>query len=142
MIPARCCKIEKCNMPQLPDRTALEGRLLAELEEIERRIADLEGERSALRRMIMRIRQQNLSAREVTRKNSLDRVLVEKKILETLGNSEGYVRARQLLLAARSVDYSLKDVTFRSYIYRLKEKGLIESGTIRGYWRLVKKPTS
>lgn len=127
-------------MDQATERP-IEGPLLAQLADIERRIADLEGERAALQRLITKVRQQKLIMQDVTRKNSFDRILVENKILEILGQTEKYVSARSLYKEARLVNFNLKDTTFRSYMHRLKERGLVEaSANIRGYWKLIRKP--
>jgi hypothetical protein len=125
------------------EKPAAESSLLTELADVERRIADLERERAALQRLITKVRQQNLTAQDVTRRNSFDRILAESKILELLGKTEKYVRVAELYREARLVNYNLKDTTFRSYMHRLREKGLIEpSSTTRGFWRLVRKPAS
>ena len=122
---------------------AIEGPLLAELAAIERRIADLEAERSALQRLITKVRQQKIAAQDVTRKNSFDRIMVESKILELLGQTEKYLSTRELYREAKRVNYSLRDGTFRSYVHRLKERGLIESSkNTKGYWKLARKPVT
>jgi DNA-binding transcriptional ArsR family regulator len=125
------------NMSALPKSPATEGALLAQLAQIERQIADLEGEKIALQRLIARFRRENIALQDVTRKNSFTRILVEKRILERLEKSEGHTTTQDLFREARAADYDLKGNTFRSYLHRLKERGLIDSAA-KGYWRLAK----
>jgi DNA-binding transcriptional ArsR family regulator len=127
-------------MSESPERATLEQQLVAELADIERKIGELEQERSAVQRMLLRARQENLLNRDVTRKNSFNRILVENKILETLEKSNKFVRTSELYSEAQRVVYSLKDQTFRSYLHRLKERGLIEASLNRGFWKRTKRP--
>jgi DNA-binding transcriptional ArsR family regulator len=121
--------------------TTLEQKLVAELADIERKIGDLQQERAAVQRMLLRARQENLLNKDVTRKNSFNRILVEEKILEILREKNRFVRTSEIFKACQTVIYSLKDQTFRSYLHRLKERGLIEPSIGRGFWRLRNRPS-
>ena len=122
------------------EKLPVESQLLAQLVDIERRLADLEAERAAVQRILFRVRQQNPATHDVTRRSSFDRLLVEDKILDILRNSEGYVRVDEIHQAVRSVVRDLKSSTFRSYLHRMKEKGLIEASYARGHWRIIRNP--
>ncbi|MFN3077300.1 MAG: winged-helix domain-containing protein [Alphaproteobacteria bacterium] len=123
-------------MPSHNERTTREGHLLAELAEVEKRIVELTVERDALRRIITRVRQQNVELKDVTRKNSLSRVLIENRIMQALQEAGKPVRATELLSILRQTSYNLKESTFRSYLHRMKEKGVIKMHD-RGVWRLA-----
>ena len=114
-----------------------EAQLVEQLTEIERKISDLEAERDALRRLITKVRHRDIATRDVTRKNSFDRILVETQIIDDLKRSRWPVAAATLLKNARSVKFGLKDSTFRSYLHRLKLAGVISPVASRpGHWRL------
>ena len=127
-----------CNMAKALDTSDLEAPLLAELARIEKSIAALEVQRTALQGMITRYRQESIPLRDVSRKNSFKRIITEKKILETITMSPPHTRADAIFRAACTVHFGLKESTFRSYLHRLKERGLIEPSTVRGYWKLAR----
>jgi hypothetical protein len=51
--------------------------------------------------------------------------------------AEEHPTLRLLFRQARSVNYLLKDATFRSHLHRMKKKGTITSPKW-GFWRIVK----
>ena len=125
-------------MPESPP-SPYEARIVREIEAIETQIKELELEREALRRQLMKARWENSSLRDVSRKNSASRVMVELRVLAELERATRPVPVSRLFDAAKQATYDLRENTFRTYLHRLKEKGLIENPT-RGCWRLVAKP--
>jgi hypothetical protein len=125
------------------DNRIVEGRILAELAEIDAKIRDLTVEKNALARFLGRVRQDGLGSVEVTRKNSYSRIVIESRILSAL-KEEGPMRTSFLLIEARLVHHGLKDGTFRSYLHRLQQRGLIVPAPMRprGYWTLPEQPPS
>lgn len=122
------------------DESLLSGfelRLLRELEAIESRIKALEQEKAALQRQLLKARWERSELRDVNRKNSGNRVLVEQRVLEELRKTEKSLSINKLFQSASSVNYELKQSTFRTYLHRLKSKGLVENPS-RGMWRLVR----
>lgn len=119
------------------NKSRLEVRLLREIEEVSAKIQSLEDERKSLQRLLASARSKDRVARSVTRKNSLDRAVVEACIHEAL--SEGRpLRSSDLRKRAASVVFSMNDNTFRSYLHRMKEKGLItQYKGRRGVWTLL-----
>ncbi|WP_242153617.1 hypothetical protein [Sphingomonas sp. BAUL-RG-20F-R05-02] len=119
------------------DFRTLERQLLTEIATKDREIALLKAEREVLERVLYNARKREIGDLEVTRSNSIGRVMAEAAILKRL---EGALRAgvdvRQLELTARTAVPSLAQSTFRSHLHRLKERGLIEAPK-RGSWRLV-----
>lgn len=103
----------------------LENSITRQILEIDNKLKELTSERSALERLLLRARQDEAQAREPIRRNSVNRVLVENRILEALRKSSSPVSNRDLLNAARAVVYDLKDTTFRSHIKRMKDGGKI-----------------
>jgi len=130
-------------MPAKSANSGYEDRLLNELAEIDQKIADLQGERRTIERLILRARRENVEGKDVTRKNSLGRVLIERAVIESLTATGQPMRGRVLFERAKNVDYTLKDVTFRSHLRRMNQRGLIER--VRGstgVWVLAKSGTA
>lgn len=121
-----------------PEKTPLEAKLIQELTAIETRIAELEGEKRTLQRLLSKVRQEALVNRDVTRKNSFDRIVIENVILRRLSEVTRPLHTEALLSEARTVTHNLKANTFRSYLHRLKLRGLIQSSG-RGTWELVSR---
>lgn len=120
------------------DQTLVERRFLKEIAEIDARIAELQSNRRALERLLLKVRRENPAALgEVTRRNSMGRVLLEHAILEALRAASRPLTNKALFAAARAVDYDLKEVTFRSYLHRMKGRGLIKNPRDQsGTWQI------
>jgi hypothetical protein len=116
------------------DRRVLENHLVAQLTDVEAELAKLEAQRNTLRQLLLKVRRENVSLRDVTRKNSFDRILIENRILETLKAASKDVPTSKLYWAAQIINPQLRNSTFRSYLHRLKTKGLIAPGTDHGHW--------
>jgi hypothetical protein len=107
------------------DSLHLERRLIAELADLEGKIGSLVAERESIRRILMRVRQETKINVDVTRKNSINRIVIEDRITEVLKNSARPLSTKRLASEAKSVVYNLKDNTFRSHLSRMKARGLI-----------------
>jgi hypothetical protein len=129
-------------MPKPNKASFLESQILAQLGELDRRIAHLVAERDALQRVYVKVHNQSVGANLGARRNSYDRLLVERTILAALNAAKKHsLTARALFREARAVSPGLKDATFRSYLHRLKERSIvIPVDGIRGYWKLPEKP--
>ena len=110
-----------------------ERRLQREIEEIELKLKELTAERNALRRQLMKARWENHTLRDVSRKNSASRVMVEQRVLAALEQATKPMTSSQLFELARLADFELKENTFRTQLHRMKTKGLIEN-VGRGRW--------
>lgn len=111
-----------------------EQRLQRELEEIELKLKELTADREALHRQLIKARWENHHLRDVNRKNSAVRVMVEQRVLSALEDASKPMTSRQLFAVARLANYALKENTFRTHLHRMKAKGLIENVS-RGKWR-------
>ncbi|WJY22764.1 hypothetical protein QTA57_06630 [Fontisubflavum oceani] len=124
-------------MDQVDDR--YERRLLDELKKVDQKIARLSNERDALIRLLSRARVERHADgdRTILRSTSIDRIAVETKILQFLGDRAEPAAARDIYEAAIAVFPGLKESTFRSHMHRLKQKGKIEPvAKARGRWKL------
>ncbi|MDI3338002.1 hypothetical protein QKW60_16460 [Defluviimonas aestuarii] len=123
------------------ERSYYETRLIREIEEIDARIMELRREQDALKRQLMKARWENNALRDVTRKNSANRVMVEQRILDELGEASKSLSTSALYKVAVLANFELKANTFRTHLHRLKERGMIESPR-RGYWKLSDRKPS
>ena len=130
--------LQNIDMQQKTNPRLLERAILDEIAAIDKKQADLHKERHQLERMLLRIRRENIGTVEVTRKNSLGRILVENMVIERLRLAEGKtVSAAELLSAARLKDPKLKSSTFRSYLHRMKAGGtIVRANSIASKWLL------
>lgn len=116
---------------------SVEARLLSKLGRVEVRLRELQAEKAALQRLIMEFRREDPQKREVGRRRSIKKAVMEERILEMLRvaprpMSSGLIHER-LLAAGHDVNPS----TLRSYVRRLAERGLIEKSTSEfPGWRL------
>jgi len=117
-----------------------EQRLMREIEGIDHRIKELTDERGALLRQLMKARWENSALKDVSRKNSGNRVMVEARVLDALKASRRAVSTANLYREGLQANFELKDNTFRTYLYRMKERGLIVS-VGRGLWKLAENTT-
>jgi len=113
--------------------SAYERRLIHELEEIEHRLKELYEDREALRRQLIKARSENINSKDINRKNSANRILIEKSILEYLKTNKKAVQSKKLYNIAKSKNIDLKENSFRTILHRMKERGLI-SNKSWGYW--------
>ena len=124
-----CCKKTICNTERISKKNMstpyLENSITRQILDIDSKIKELTGERKALERLLLRARQDEAQVREPIRRNSVNRVLVENRIMEVLRRSPSPASNSALFDAARSVVFDLKDTTFRSHIKRMKDAGKI-----------------
>lgn len=121
---------------------ALESQLLQELKSIELRISELLLERSTIERLIVSVRRSNpiTIKTDVTRKNSVKRVLIESVVLENLRNAKRRRKTAELYAEMQMIDPRLKSNTFRSTLHRMKAKGVIFSPK-DGQWEVPSPAT-
>jgi hypothetical protein len=112
-----------------------EGHLQRDIQEIEREIINLKESKRTLQRLLMDSRGRGTSGPVVKRRNSVDRVMIETAIRRALYGRTS-VKSRDIYEDVKKVSHDLKHSTFRSYLHRMKERGLIlQHG--RGAWKLA-----
>jgi hypothetical protein len=115
----------------------LEKRILQEIADRQAKIRELQNEIRTFERMLLKARQQNELVRrvDVTRKNSVPRILVETSVLESLKQT-GRVRGTRSLYRDACLGVgTLKEGTFRTILHRMKNRGLISSVS-KGKWQI------
>lgn len=114
----------------------LERALAQELSEVETRIKELQDEAAALKRQIGKAAAKRQGFEFASRKNSLNRVLAESSVIEALREATGPLSNGTLYRKARQTNLSLKENTFRTYLHRMKLRGVILTAHKAGEWKL------
>lgn len=109
-------------------------RLQKEIEDIETKIKELTQEQAALKRQLVKAKRDTALLDGVTRKNSATRIMVENRILAVLKNSEQSLSSARLFREALFVDFQMNHNTFRTYLHRMKNRGLIKLSGKSGMW--------
>ena len=114
------------------ERLPLSQHLLAQLVDVEQRIATLLALRDGLKNALLAGGTPRV---EATHLRSVSRLLIEKSILNAL-RSEQSLSTKDLFKQARKAAPALKYSTFRSYLHRLKRRGEIDLTSADGHWKL------
>jgi hypothetical protein len=125
-------------MPRSDIPPTAEAQLLEQLTEVVRKIGELTAEKVTLERLLMKVRERNQITKDVTRKNSLRRVLIENTILTELDGRTLYTR--DIYKRILSTIYDLKYSTLRSHLQRMSKKNLIFYRKTSLKWELVRSP--
>ncbi|MDF3416717.1 hypothetical protein HKX54_19780 [Sulfitobacter sp. M57] len=120
----------------MPDETDTH---LAELEEakaaLERRIADIQAEIRTINNLIYRRKSKFFAERQdenINRKN-VDRLFFETLILDTLKTAKRGLRTGEIHTQITKAGYGLNYNTLRSYVTKMRDKGLIMKATPSSY---------
>src|SRR6185295_10136547 len=115
----------------------VEKKILEEIAARKRQIAGIQHEIDTYERMLMKSRQQRELIRhtDVTRKNSINRILVESAVVNTLKSSGRPRKTSSLYRDAALIVGTLKEGTFRTILHRMKNRGLITSVS-DGKWQI------
>jgi hypothetical protein len=117
----------------------LATQTLAEIAEIERRIASLIELRDGLKRVFANASKSDFAETPHTLMSDPRRTMIEHIIVGMLAKADGYcLKTKELFEGARTISAHLKYVTFRSYLHRLKQRGVISSENAEhGSWKLA-----
>lgn len=124
--------------PPSPVKRLLQDTLVLQLAQKNAQIRELTAERDALERLLEQTRRQDeeINRTEVTRKNSITRILIERTIMHALENARRPISAKNLYKTTRSTVLTLNQSTFRSHLHRMKVAQKIESPR-RGMWQIL-----
>jgi predicted transcriptional regulator len=125
-------------MSELGSHSGLAAQTLAEIAELDRRIASLVELRDGLKRVFARVSKAGPAETAHVLAERSRSALIEQVIVEMLEAADGRsLKTRELFESARTVSAHLKYVTFRSYLHRLKRRGVITAEkSDHGSWRL------
>jgi hypothetical protein len=115
----------------------VEKKILQEIAARKRQIAGIQQEIDTFERMLMKSRQQQVLIRQtdVTRKNSINRILVENSVVNSLKSSGRPRTTRSLYRDAALIVGTLKEGTFRTILHRMKNRAIITSVS-DGKWQI------
>ncbi|MCF6319786.1 MAG: hypothetical protein L3J83_11015 [Proteobacteria bacterium] len=116
--------------------TYFEKRILSELAQIETKLKELELEKQVLGKQLAKAKAEQTGLQTVTRKNSLNRVIAENSITEAL-KEDCSLSTKKLYNNARLTNHGLKETTFRTYLHRMKKRGIIKTSKYIGTWELT-----
>ena len=119
-----------------------ERRLQRALEDVEAKLKELELEKQALQRQLRKARQENSGLADVNRKNSIRRVMIENRVTDELKLSKKPIHTDALYRLALVVDFQMKESTFRTYLHRMKNKGMIANAGRGGLWQIALPPNT
>ncbi len=106
---------------------------------LEARIADLQSEVRTINNLIYRRRSEGLAASEgatVNLKNA-DRLFFEAMILEALNGSQYGLRTGEIHTHITKRGYELNYNTLRSYVAKMRDRGVIKKATTHSYYWLA-----
>jgi hypothetical protein len=117
----------------------LATRTLAEIAEIDRRIASLIELRDGLKRVFVNASKRDFTEASLAQMSDPRRAMIEHLIVRMLAKADGCcLKTKELFEGAQTISGRLKYVTFRSYLHRLKQRGVISSENAEhGSWRLA-----
>lgn len=118
--------------------STFEDQIHSAIEKINDAVRELLRDKAALERQLILARREDTSIRDVSRKNSVNRIMIEKRIISALERKPNR-STHTLYKEAKEVSFDLRENTFRTQLHRMKNKGLIQTAG-RGKWLLpVKK---
>ena len=103
-----------------------------------RQIIDIQSEIDVYERMLRKSREQQvlIQQTDVTRKNSVNRILIENAVVSSLKSSGRPRNTRSLYRDAVLIVGTLKEGTFRTILHRMKNRGIITSVS-DGKWQIA-----
>ncbi len=130
----RCCD----NMTIDPPSSYV-GRLEAERKQLEERIAELQAEVRVVTNLIYRHKAQTFAdetSEKVNLKN-VDRLFFETLIMDIIRAAKGGLRTGEIYERLGKVGYRMNYNTLRSYITKMRDKGLIKKRGSNSYYWIV-----
>ena len=113
----------------------IERHLLGEISAIDRRIDALRREQDVLKRQLLKVRRHYGATLEATRSNSTDRVIAESLIRDAIKRTGRPRSTKEIYQELKASLPTLYYGTFRTYLSRMKEKGILMSPQ-RSLWDL------
>jgi len=110
--------------------------LLKEISKIEDTMNNLLIEKNALLRQLRKARLLNVNLKDVDRKNSINRIMVEMRVIEILKENKKPLSTNNLFTILKNIDGNLNPNTFRIYLHRMKNKNIICNANKNGMWLL------
>jgi hypothetical protein len=120
-------------------KNTLQQEIIRQITMLDDQIARLSAEREVLGRTLTRVRNDQVANKEVNRKNSVNKVVLENAIFLALKLAGAPVKVADLYNDVSFGLAVLNHGTFRSALHRMKESGSVASPS-RGKWMLSATP--
>lgn len=124
-------------MPKAPDTYI--SRLEAEKKVMEARVTELQAEIRTINNLIYRRKSEMFaeSRDETVNEKNVDRLFFETLILDAIRNAKKGLRTGEIHSAVIKSGYGLNYNTLRSYVTKMRDKGLIKKATSSSYYWVV-----
>lgn len=121
-------------MPEDPDPYI--ARLEAEKKTMEARVVELQAEIRTVNNLILRRKSEKFakSRDETVNEKNVDRLFFETLILDAIRNAKRGLRTGEIHTAITKSGYGLNYNTLRSYVAKMRDKGLIKKATPSSYY--------
>jgi len=127
-------------MSEAPDSYI--ARLEVEKKAMEARVAELQAEIRTVNNLIYRRKSEMFAAsrEETINEKNVDRLFFETLIMDAIRNAKRGLRTGEIHSAISKSGYGLNYNTLRSYVTKMRDKGLIKKATSSSYyWVAVEK---
>lgn len=120
------------------------ARLEAEKKVMEARVAELQAEVRTVNNLIYRRKSEMFaeSREETVNEKNVDRLFFETLILDAISNAKRGLRTGEIHSAVTKSGYGLNYNTLRSYVTKMRDKGLIKKSTPSSYYWIVPEQQS
>ena len=124
-------------MPEAPDPYIV--RLEAEKKAMEARVAEIQAEIRTINNLIYRRKSEMFaeSREETVNEKNVDRLFFETLIMDAIRNTQRGLRTGEIHTAITKTGYGLNYNTLRSYVAKMRDKGLIKKATSGSYYWVV-----
>ena len=129
-------------MPETPDSYIT--RLESEKKAMEARVAEIQAEIRTINNLIYRRKSEMFAETrdEKINEKNVDRLFFETLIMEAIRNAKRGLRTGEIYSAVTKSGYGLNYNTLRSYVTKMRDKGLIKKATSTSYyWVIAEKKT-
>ena len=114
-------------------------RLEAEKKAMEARVAEIQAEIRTINNLIYRRKSETFaeSREEKVNEKNVDRLFFETLIMDAIRGTKRGLRTGGIHTAVTKSGYGLNYNTLRSYVAKMRDKGLIQKATSRSYYWVV-----
>ena len=124
-------------MPEAPDPYI--ARLEVEKKAMEARVAEIQAEIRTINNLIYRRKSEMFAENreEKVNEKNVDRLFFETLIMDAISDAKRGLRTGEVHIAITKSGYGLNYNTLRSYVAKMRDKGLIKKATPNSYYWVV-----
>jgi hypothetical protein len=131
-------KLQKmeCNIMPLDAETSIYDQILKQIKIADLKIKEIKEEKLALERLLLKLRRGDSLIKDVSRRDSINRIILEDIVLDIIKNSNKPVKSKTLYDELIKKFPELNKSTFRSHIRRMSLKFLIKKSIGNKGWEI------